>query len=800
MKFTLSWLKDHLDTDAPLDQIIETLTALGLEVESVEDRAALYAPFSVAYVEDARPHPDADRLQVCTVKSKDGTHQVVCGAPNARAGMKGVFAPVGSHIPGLDLTLKKAKIRGVESEGMLVSEKEMLLSDEHKGIIEVDDALEIGTPMAGIFGLDDAVIDIAITPNRADCAGVRGIARDLAAAGLGTLKALDVPQNKGAFASPINVAIDNKEACPHFIGRYFKNVRNGPSPEWLQNRLKAVGLRPISALVDITNYISYDLCRPLHVFDADKLSGNLRVRLAKEGEEMAALDEKTYKIEDFMTVIADDNGPHALGGVMGGEDSGCTDETVNVFLEVAYFDPMRTAKTGRALQINSDARYRFERGIDPAFTKDGAEIATKMILDLCGGEASEIVETRDAPDLVKSFSYQPSDTQRLTGIAVDDTRQKSIFAALGFEITSQQNDKWDVRRPSWRQDIEGRADLVEEVIRVTGYDNVTATSLPPLKTVHSAAETPKYALARKARLALASRGLQETVTYAFIGKEIANDFLRDGEKLPDSLTLRNPISSEWDQMRPNLLPNLLGAALRNKDKIQTDSALFEVGPAYGGNRPQDQASVAAALRCGALGNKHWSGKDVSRAYDLYDAKADALAALEAVGAPTDNLQITRDAPGYYHPGRSGALRLGKNVLACFGELHPAILTQHANGLHMVACEVFLDNVPASKGRKQSLPDMPELQAVGRDFSFVMPKNIEAAQIERAIRKADKELISHIAVFDIYEGEGLGPDEKSLAISIMLQPRDQSLTEKDIETVSQKIIDTVTKETGARLRA
>ncbi|MEC8664505.1 MAG: phenylalanine--tRNA ligase subunit beta, partial [Pseudomonadota bacterium] len=565
MKFTLSWLKDHLETEATLDEIVAKLTSIGLEVDGVEDPSEKFAPFKVAYVESAEQHPDADRLRVLMVNTGKETLQVVCGAPNAKAGMKGIFAPVGSYVPGIDIELKKGNIRGQESNGMMVSEREMGLSDEHDGIIELEGDPDIGTPFAKLFGMDDPVIEIGLTPNRADCAGVRGIARDLAAAGMGTLKPLKTKAVKGSFDSPIGVEFafskDDADACPLFLGRYVKNVKNGPSPEWLQNRLTAIGLRPISALVDITNYVSYDLCRPLHVFDADKVSGNLTVRLGKKGETLDALDEKTYEIPDFTTVIADDKAPLALGGIMGGMDSGCTDETANVFLEVAYFDPARTAKSGRALQIVSDARYRFERGVDPAFLPEATEIATQMILDLCGGEASNVVSTGVEPEWKRSIEYNPEDVDNLIGLHVPEKEQRHILSVLGFELESH-----TATPPSWRGDVEGRADLVEEIIRIHGFDNIPAISVRNDQAVAHSAETPTLSKARRARNTLAERGLNECVTWSFMAAKNAELFGANDEDTIKALTLLNPINAELDQMRPSILPNLIEAAGRNRDK------------------------------------------------------------------------------------------------------------------------------------------------------------------------------------------------------------------------------------------
>ncbi len=802
MKFTLSWLKDHLETDASLQEITDKLTAIGLELEGVEDRAKTFAAFKVAYIEKAEKHPDADRLKVCIVDTGEEKLQVVCGAPNARAGMKGVFAPAGSYIPGSDITLKKGVIRGQESNGMMVSEREMGLSEEHEGIIDVTDLdPEIGTPMAQIFGLDDPIIEIGLTPNRADCTGVRGIARDLAATGIGTLKALDTSPFKGTFESPVGVRLDfddaHKDACPLFIGRYIKNVKNGPSPDWMQKRLTAIGLRPISALVDITNYMSFCLGRPLHVFDADKLKGDIHVRLAQKGEKLAALNDKTYELDDFMTAVCDDSGVIGLGGVIGGEDTGCTEDTVNVYLEVAYFDPMRTAKTGRALQVVSDARYRFERGIDPAFVTPAAELATRMIMDLCGGEPSENVVAGAEPQWQRSIPFDPSYTAKLAGIEIEASEQKAILERLGFTLSGDQ-----VQPPSWRGDIEGRPDLVEEVVRIYGYDNLPAQSMPKLSTVTQNAETPSLTRARMARSTLAERGMNECVTWSFMGGELANMFGAQDAQNAAKLQILNPINAELDQMRPSILPNLIEASGRNRDRGFANSALFEVGPVFQSAKPDGQSLIAAGVRTGNTGPKHWSGKEAERPVDAFDVKADALAALEACGGPVKNLQVTRDAAEWYHPGRSGAFRLGPNVLGYFGELHPAVREQMGIRENVCAFELFLDRIPVPKkkgGTARPLLVLSPLQPVERDFAFLVDESVEAESLLRAVISADKKLISGADIFDIYTGKGVEPGKKSVALNVTLQPQDQTLTDAEIEAIATKIIENVVNKTGGQLR-
>lgn len=802
MKFTLSWLKEHLDTTASLDEISTALTALGLEVEQIEDRAESFAPFTVASVEKAEKHPDADRLKVCIVDTGQDKVQVVCGAPNARAGMKGIFAPAGSFIPGTEMTLKKGNIRGQDSNGMLVSEQEMGLSDDHDGIIEVDDSVPIGTPFASLYGLDDPVIEIALTPNRADCAGVRGIARDLAAAGLGTLKPLDDSAVKGAFPSPTNVHFDfetgHEDACPLFIGRYIKNVQNDPSPDWLQKRLTAIGLRPISVLVDITNYLSYNLCRPLHVFDADKLQGDLRLRLSKKGEKFTGLDEKDYVLNDGMTVICDDSGVINLAGIMGGESTGCGDDTVNVFLEVAYFSPERTARTGRDLQISSDARYRFERGIDPAFTIPATDIATRMILDLCGGEASDIVQTGSIPEWERTIQYDPGLIKKMAGFDIDEQEQKRILETLGF--ATEKN--WQVQPSSWRGDIDGKADLVEEILRVHGYDHLPAISMTKEAAVTHAAETKPMTTARKARQALASRGLQESITWSFLSRDQAEQFGANDNQSASALQILNPISNDLNQMRPSLLPNLIDAAGRNANRGYPDSALFEIGPVFHSAKTDGQNLVATGIRHNNTGPRHWSGSETSRPIDAFDSKADALAALSACGAPTANLQVSPDAPDWFHPGRSGALRLGPNILGYFGEIHPSLLDDMGIKGRISAFELFLERIPAQKkksGTARPLLKLSPFQPIERDFAFIVDDKVNVEMILRAVKSSDKNLISNIDVFDIYTGKGVDAGKKSVAFNVTLQPKDQTLTEEDIEAVANKITDAVTSKTGGKLR-
>ncbi len=803
MKFTLAWLKEHLETDAAPTAIAETLTMIGHEVESIDDPGARFASFIVGYVKEARPHPNADRLQVCLVETGQGEVQVVCGAPNARTGMKGVFAPAGSLIPGTGTKLKAGKIRGEASNGMLLSEREMGLSDEHEGIIDLPQEAALGAPAAEALGLGDSVFDVSITPDRGDCLGVHGLARDLAAAGLGRLKPFDETPVPGTFASPVAWRRDlpgaAADACPFVAGRTFRNVRNGPSPKWLQDRLRAIGLRPISALVDITNFVTYDLNRPLHVFDVDKIAGDLVMRLARSGEEIAALDGRSYRLDPEMVVIADDTGPQGIGGVMGGEASGCTETTRNVFLEVALFDPARVAATGRKLGILSDARYRFERGIDPRSAIWGAEVAARLIGELCGGEASEVVHAGTLPETHRQVILRPARVAALGGVDVAVTEQTRILTDLGFDVAGS-GAALSVSVPLWRSDVDGEADLVEEVLRIHGYDNIPTVAL----TRETALPHPVVTLAQRrvslARTALARRGLSEAVTFSFISEDLARPF--GGAR--DELRLVNPISADLDIMRPSVLPGLAAAAARNADRGTSDVALFEVGPQYADVTPTGQARVAAGLRAGAAAPRHWAG--ASRGVDAFDGKGDALAVLGACGAPVENLQATADAPVWYHPGRSGVLRLGPKVLANFGELHPRILSALDLRGPVAAFEVFLDAVPVPKagkggdGRQRPALVLSPFQAVARDFAFIVDENLPAEKLLRAAKGADKALITKVELFDVYAGKGVDEGKKSLAIAVTLQPTTHTLTDAEIEAVAAKIVAQVSRVTGGVLRA
>jgi phenylalanyl-tRNA synthetase beta chain len=800
MKFTLKWLKEHLDTDASLEQICDGLFGIGLEVEGVENPAAALGAFTVCRVKEARQHPNADRLRVCDVETKDGLVQVVCGAPNARTGLVGIFAAPGTHVPGTGVDLEVGTIRGVESAGMLCSERELMLSDAHDGIIDLTGDYEIGMSAAQALGLDDPVIDVAITPNRPDALGVYGIARDLAAKGLGTLKPLQVPDIKGSYKSPVNVELrfngEEPLPCAMFVGRHVKGARNGPSPDWLQARLRAIGLRPISALVDITNYITFGYGRPLHVFDANKVHGTIHARLAKAGESLLALDGKEYTLDSSMTVIADDNGPEGIAGIIGGEVSGCDETTTDVFIEAAYFDPVRTAATGRKLGVITDARYRFERGVDPAFVETGAQLCTQMILDLCGGEPSELVIAGEAPLNQRSFGLRKNRVRSLGGIDVPVERQVEILTALGFKATDK-GDVLDCAVPSWRPDIHGEADLVEEVCRIAGLDNVPPAAMPRLHAVAQPVLTVRQKRMLATRRLLAARGLNEAVTWSFLPEPHAKLF---GGGQPE-LKLANPISSELSDMRPSLLPNLIAAVGRNLDRGQASLALYEVGQAYAGDQPQDETLRAAGVRRGASSAvRNWAEK--ARAVDLYDAKADLMAALDAAGAPVASVQVVQGAPEWFHPGRAGTVQLGpKNQLGWFGEVHPRILREMDVKGPLVAFEMVIDNIPEAKKPQTARPGLPaqDLLPVKRDFAFVGDAQVAADKFIRAAKGADKALITDVTVFDVFAGGNLGEGQRSIALEVTLQPKDRTLTDEDIDAVSKAVVAAVTKATGATLR-
>ncbi len=795
MKFTLSWLKDHLETTASVDRIVEAMTMAGLEVEDVEDPATKLAAFSVAKIVEAVQHPNADRLRVCQVETRDGRKEIVCGAPNARAGLTTIYAPIGAYVPGLGVTLVEKPVRGVVSNGMMCSASELEVAEESDGILELPDSLAVGTSAAEALGLE-AVIDFEVTPNRPDWLGVAGIARDLAAAGVGRLKDLSVQAVAGKFPCPVEIRLDGSDACPVFAGRLVRGVRNGPSPEWLQARLKAIGLRPISALVDITNLLSYDRARPLHVYDAAKLTGGfIEARLGREGEEVHALDGKTYAVTPDMCVIADAKGPLGLGGVMGGEDSGCSEATTDVFIESAWFDPLRTAQTGRVLGITSDAQYRFARGVDPGFVVPGLELATKLVLEHCGGEASELQVAGQIPAAPAPIKFDPNYVHRLSGLSVAREGVLEILHKLGFE-TKGDGASVVVTPPTWRRDVEGKADLVEEVARIAGYGALPSTPLPEVARAVGGVLTVRQARARTARRALAAAGYSEAVTWSFTARKTAELFGGGAA----ALVLANPIAAELDCMRPSILPNLLEAAGRNAKRGVADAALFEIGPVFGGDQPQDQRLAISAILA-PHGPRRWDG---AQAEDVFTIKADLIALLDELGAPTANLQVAQGAAApWWHPGRSARLQLGpKAVIAEFGALHPAVLKALDVDGPVYGFEVFVETIPEPKKKptktKPALALSP-LMPLSRDFAFVVAKDKAAGDLTKAVAGADKALIAAARVFDVSEGKGVEDGFKSLAVEVTIQPREATLTEAEIEALSAKIVAAAEKATGAKLR-
>lgn len=802
MKFTLSWLKDHLETDAGLEAITETLTDIGLEVEGVEDRASRLVTFTLARVISASQHPNADRLRVCQVETDEGVRQIICGAPNARAGITVVLAKPGDYVPSIDVTIGVGKIRGVESHGMMASERELELSDAHDGIIELPSGAVGDRFVDWLAAHDpakvDPVIEIAITPNRQDALGVRGIARDLAARGLGRLKPCDSAPVPGQFPSPVDVLIDPDTLadCPHFAGRVIRGVKNQSSPQWMQDRLRAIGLRPISALVDVTNYFTYDLNRPLHVFDADKIAGNLRVHRARGGETLMALDDKTYTFQPGQIAISDDKGPESIGGIMGGARTGCAEETVNVFLESAWWDTIRTASTGRDLKINSDARYRFERGVDPEFTLPGLEAATRMILDICGGVPSNIVQAGAPVETARSYPLNTNRVQSLVGMAVPKEGQIVSLTALGFRATGTGN-VLEVRVPSWRLDVRGEADLVEEVARMA---SLTKLRPKPMRPVSAGGPTAILTLMQRregtARRHCAALGYNECVTYSFVDQ--ASAALFGGGDV--ATMLDNPISTGMSYMRPALLPGLLRAAAHNQARGRMDLALFEVGAAFHGGEPGAQHTLVTGLLVGQSGPREPHGP--RRPVDIYDVKADADAVLAAMGAPA-KVQIQRGAREWWHPGRHGMICLGpKRVLGVFGELHPKILAAMDIKGPAMAFTLWPAEIPiprtgnASKGAVE----LRDLQAVDRDFAFVVDARVEAVTLVNAAASADKALIEDVRVFDEYVGGSLGEGRKSIALTVRMQPVDRTLAEDEIEAVCAMIVKKVAKATGSVLRS
>ncbi len=795
MKFTLDWLKDHLETSMDLKTITDTLTNIGLEIESVQDKSEDFKNFTVAKVIKAEKHPNADKLKVCKVKTIDGEYQVVCGAPNAKTGMLGIFAPENSYIPGTDLHLKKTKIRGVESCGMLVSEREMGISDEHDGIIEVKDSFKVGDQFSKIFKLDEPIIEINLTPNRSDCLSVRGIARDLAAAGVGKLKELKLKKIKETFKSPMkwNKEFKDNKLCPGVAGRFFKNVKNIESPKWLQKRLIAIGLRPISALVDITNYVTFDLGRPLHVYDADKVSGNLTMRLAKNNEECIALNEENYKCDEDMIVISDDEKSlHGIGGVMGGLNSGCSMDTKNVFLEVALFDPISVTKTGRKLNLQSDARYRFERGIDTESIYWGVDVASQMIIELCGGEASEYVSSEIHIEQKEAISFDTNMIKTFGGIEIDIKEQIKILKSLGFAVKELKSNL-EIKTPTFRPDIVGEADIVEEIIRIYGFDKI------PLKNINY--EDDKKEILNnsiktfhKIKRIIASKGYNEIVTWSFMDKNKAKIISNE------LIGLKNPISSDLNTMRPSTIPNLLAAINQNKARMYSSAKIFEVGPNFSKILPNLQENVATSISYGLIDESNWlSNKKNS---DVYSIKADLFSILASLYVPTENLLYEKINGQIYHPGKSSSLRLGKNKIANFGEIHPILLKNLDITFKVFGFEIYIENISQFQEKKSSSKGAfvnNPYQMVERDFAFLFPSEVQANEIINLVKKIDKNLIQKVTIFDVYEGDKLPDNKKSIAFRVLMQPLDKTFSDQEIDYLSNQIINKISNLFEASIR-
>jgi phenylalanyl-tRNA synthetase beta chain len=812
VKFTLSWLKEHLDTDEPVEKLADKLTMIGLEVENLEDKAKALKAFTIARVISAEQHPNADRLRVCMVDTGNGAApvQVVCGAPNARTGLVSVFSAPGTFIPGKNITLGIGTIRGVESRGMLCSEAELQLSENHDGIMELPADAPVGKGYVEWAGLGDPMFEINLTPNRQDCTGVHGIARDLAAADMGKFKDPMIKPVKGEFPCPVKVTVEDPKLCPGFALRLVRGVRNRPSPKWLQDRLTSIGLRPINALVDITNFMTYDRARPLHVFDARKVTGHLVVRRARDGETLLALDGRTYTLDNGVCVIADDHGVESLAGIMGGEASGCDENTTDVLIESALWNEINIAQTGRKLGIHSDARYRFERGVDPAFMVPGLELATRLVMDICGGAPSEnvVVGKAHADDRVIDFPL--AEVKRLAGIDVPMAEMRLILSRLGF-VMAGNGAMVKVAIPSWRSDVHGKADIVEEIVRIVGVDKVPETPFERGEDARKPVLTPIQLRTRRAKRAAAARGMIEAVTWSFIAKPYAELFDRDppvqaqaNRRGHPELSLANPIAADMSDMRPSLLPGLVIAAQANIDRGFSDLALFEVGQVFTDDRPEGELIAAAGVRHGYASSqgigRHWTG---SATADALDAKADAFAVLAAAGAPMQALQIVPGGPDWLHPGRSGTIQIGpQNVLGHFGELHPrALEILRADG-PLIAFEVILDRIPAAKQkptRAKPVLELSPFQPVSRDFAFIVDRTVKAGDIVRAALGADKKLITEVTVFDVYEGKGIDDGKKSIAIAVTMQPREKTMTDQEIEAVAAKIVAEVVKKTGGTLR-
>jgi phenylalanyl-tRNA synthetase beta chain len=801
MKFSLSWLKEHLDTDEPVEKLADKLTMIGLEVENIEDKSRALAPFTIARVISAEQHPNADRLRVCMVDTGNGAApvQVVCGAPNARAGLVSVFSAPGTYIPGKNITLGIGTIRGVESRGMLCSAAELLISEDHDGIMELPSDAPIGAPYAQWAGLGDPVFEINLTPNRPDCTGVHGIARDLSAADMGRFKDPAIRPVKGEFACPVKVRIEDPDLCPGFALRLVRGVKNGPSPDWLQRRLTSIGLRPINALVDITNFMTYDRARPLHVFDAAKVTGNLLVRHARDGETLLALDGRTYTLDNTMCVIADDHAVESLAGIMGGEASGCSQTTTDVLIESALWNEINIAHTGRKLGINSDARYRFERGVDPAFMVPGLEMATRLVMEICGGKPSENVVVGKTFGDDRVIDFPLTEVRRLAGIDVPLAEIKRILGHLGFMLAGS-GPVVKIAVPSWRSDVHGKADIVEEIVRIVGVDKVPMTPFERGDTPRKPMLSPIQLRTRRAKRALAARGMVEAVTWSFISRPHAELFGGGNSEL----ALANPIASDLSDMRPSLLPGLVAAAQANSDRGFPDVAMFEVGQVFKGDKPEDQLTAASGVRRGYASSqgigRHWSGSAVASALD---AKADALTVLSAAGAPMQALQVVPGGAGWLHPGRCGTIQIGpQNVLGYFGELHPRALEALGAGGPLIAFEVMLDRIPEAKQkptRAKPVLELSAFQPVSRDFAFIVGRTVKAGDIVRAAQGADRKLITSVTVFDVYEGKGIDDGMKSVAIAVTIQPRERTMTDQEIEAVAARIVAEVNRKTGGVLR-
>lgn len=795
MKFSLTWLKQHLDTSASIDEIAEAMTMAGLEVEAVLDPGAKLSDFTAARIVEAAQHPNADRLRVCQVETKDGMKEIVCGAPNARAGLVTIYAPIGTYVPGLDVTLEARPVRGVVSNGMLCSAAELELADESDGILELPEDVKVGATAAQVFALDP-VIDFEVTPNRSDWLGVAGIARDLAASGVGRLKSLEVEVVPGKFPCPVEIRLPSPEACPAFAGRLIRGVKNGPSPQWMQDLLRSVGLRPISALVDVTNFLSFDRCRPAHVYDAGRLSGGfIEARLGRAGEEVLALDGETYALDETICAIADGSGVIGLGGLMGGESTKCTDETIDVFVECAWFDPIRTARAGRKLSLNSDAQYRFARGVDPEFLVPGIELATKLIMEMCGGEPSETVLAGAAPARPAAIAFDPTYVHDLTGLSIGREGALEILTRLGFVIDGK-GAVVSVRPPSWRRDVEGKADLVEEVARIAGFAALPSTALPEAPMAPYGVLSPVQRRAATARRAMSAMGYAEAVTWSFMPQALAERF-GGGD---DRLVLDNPIAADLDCMRPSVLPNLIQAAARNAARGFADAALFEAGPIYLTPQADGQRTVVAAVMSSAA-PRRWDGAAGDR---LFELKGDLVALLEELGAPTAGLQwVQGKSSPWWHPGRSVRLQLGpKALVAELGELHPGVLKAMDADGPLYAFELVLDALPEPKRKATKTKPAAELSAlmpVRRDFAFLADQALAAGELVRAAASADKTLIAEARVFDRYAGPGVPDGQVSLAIEVTLQPREKTLTDAEIEAVSVKVVQAVGK-LGAKLRS